>query len=67
MIYELVEWGIGVMLAPEAAERYNGQQGDMWDAHKDMALASLGAIVAMAGVMLWERAGRSRGSHATER
>jgi putative membrane protein len=55
MIYELVEWGIGVILAPDAAERYNGQQGDMWDAHKDMALASLGAIIAMTGVMLWER------------
>ena len=26
---------------------YNGTQGDVWDAHKDMALASLGAFVAM--------------------
>jgi putative membrane protein len=64
MIYELVEWGIGVVLAPDAAERYNGQQGDVWDAHKDMALASLGAIIAMAGVMLWERSGRSSGNAA---
>ncbi|WP_168211262.1 DUF2238 domain-containing protein [Actinosynnema sp. ALI-1.44] len=23
----------------EWAEAYNGQQGDMWDPHKDMALA----------------------------
>jgi hypothetical protein len=26
---------------------YLGTQGDMWDAHKDMALASLGALIAM--------------------
>lgn len=26
---------------------YLGTQGDVWDAHKDMALASLGAICAM--------------------
>ncbi|MBP1502255.1 DUF2238 domain-containing protein, partial [Acinetobacter nosocomialis] len=25
-------------------ENYNGQQGDMWDAHKDMLLATTGAI-----------------------
>lgn len=25
-----------------------GTQGDVWDAHRDMALASLGALVAMA-------------------
>lgn len=28
----------------EEAENYNGQQGDMWDAHKDMLLATIGAI-----------------------
>ena len=32
-------------LSPEDAENYNGQQGDQWDAHKDMFLATLGAIV----------------------
>ncbi|MCY3189826.1 DUF2238 domain-containing protein, partial [Acinetobacter baumannii] len=30
--------------SPEEAENYNGQQGDMWDAHKDMLLATIGAI-----------------------
>jgi methyl-accepting chemotaxis protein len=29
--------------AAQAAEAYNGQQGDPWDAQKDMALAGLGA------------------------
>ncbi|MFC4857981.1 DUF2238 domain-containing protein [Actinophytocola glycyrrhizae] len=46
-LYELFEWGIAELLAPGTAEAYNGQQGDMWDAHKDMALAALGALVAV--------------------
>ena len=29
-------------------QAYLGTQGDPWDAHKDMALASLGALIAMA-------------------
>lgn len=46
-LYELFEWGIAVTLAPDMAEAYNGQQGDIWDPHKDMALALLGAVVAV--------------------
>jgi putative membrane protein len=45
--YELFEWGVAVTLAPDMAEAYNGQQGDMWDPHKDMTLALLGAVVAV--------------------
>jgi putative membrane protein len=44
-LYELFEWAIAMTLAPGAAEAYNGQQGDMWDAHKDMAVATVGAIL----------------------
>jgi putative membrane protein len=44
VLYEWLEWLIAVLLSPEAAEAYNGQQGDMWDAHKDMLLASLGSL-----------------------
>ena len=47
LVYEWAEWGIALMLSPDAAEAYNGQQGDVWDAQKDMALASLGALIAM--------------------
>jgi putative membrane protein len=46
LLYELLEWGIATTLSPEAAEAYNGQQGDVWDAHKDMALALLGGLIA---------------------
>lgn len=53
LLYELLEWGIASTLSPEAAEAYNGQQGDIWDAHKDMALALLGGLIA-AGIMLFQ-------------
>ena len=46
-LYELAEWSIALCLAPDAAEAYNGQQGDMWDAHKDMTLALFGAVLSM--------------------
>lgn len=45
MLYELFEWCLAIGLSPKQAEQYNGQQGDMWDAHKDMALALIGAII----------------------
>ena len=51
LLYELFEWGIATTLSPEAAEAYNGQQGDIWDAHSDMALALLGGLIA-AGIAL---------------
>ena len=53
LLYELLEWSIAMTLSPEAAEAYNGQQGDIWDAHKDMALALLGGLIA-AVIMLFE-------------
>ncbi len=46
LIYEWIEWAIAITLSPQAAELYNGQQGDVWDAHKDMLLATLGAVLA---------------------
>ena len=44
LIYEWLEWAIALLLSPEQAEAYNGQQGDAWDAHMDMLLATLGAL-----------------------
>lgn len=46
LVYEWIEWGIALAMSPEAAENYNGQQGDPWDAHADMLLATLGSIAA---------------------
>lgn len=45
MLYELMEWFASVILSPESTENYNGQQGDIWDAHKDMALAFLSSTI----------------------
>ena len=45
MLYELFEWGITIFLSEGMADSYNGQQGDNWDAHKDMALAMCGSIL----------------------
>lgn len=47
MFYELVEWGAAVVFAGEAGMNFLGTQGDVWDAHRDMALATLGAVIAM--------------------
>ena len=47
MLYELVEWGAASVFGGDLGTAYLGTQGDEWDSHKDMALASLGALVAM--------------------
>jgi putative membrane protein len=47
-LYEVGEWLLAVFMAPDIADRYNGQQGDLWDAQKDMALAACGAVFAAA-------------------
>lgn len=44
LCYEWLEWLLAVFMSAQDAEAYNGQQGDMWDAHKDMLLATLGAL-----------------------
>jgi len=47
MLYELIEWGAAIGFGGELGVAYLGTQGDQWDAQKDMALATLGAVVAM--------------------
>ncbi len=47
MLYELVEWAVSLVVGGGLGMAYLGTQGDVWDAHKDMALASLGALIAM--------------------
>jgi len=44
-LYEIFEWSLTLALAPEAAGAYIGEQGDMFDAQKDMALAGLGGLL----------------------
>ena len=46
MIFELIEWVVAENVGGDLGMAYLGTQGDVWDAHKDMALASLGALIA---------------------
>lgn len=48
MFYEVIEWWIAIFLSSENAENYNGQQGDIWDAHQDMFLATVASVLAAA-------------------
>ena len=44
--YELIEWWVAE-LTGESAEAFLGTQGYMWDTQSDMALALLGAVLAL--------------------
>lgn len=46
-LYELIEWAIAVVFGGDLGVAYLGSQGDVWDAQKDMAMAGLGAVIAM--------------------
>jgi putative membrane protein len=46
-LYEVFEWTLTLALAPEDAGAYNGEQGDIFDAQKDMAIAALGATLSL--------------------
>lgn len=54
-LYEIFEWGLALTLAGDMADDYNGQQGDLWDAQKDMALAFLGALMASGWMLARKR------------
>jgi putative membrane protein len=55
MLYELIEWGAARLFGGDLGQAYLGTQGDPWDAHADMALASLGALLAMSATALINR------------
>lgn len=52
-LYEIFEWLLTVVMAnPADADLYNGQQGDPWDAQKDMACATVGAAMSSATIAI---------------
>ena len=51
-LFEIVEWLTVIISNPEAGSAYLGMQGDEWDAIKDMAVAGIGALIAMGAVMV---------------
>ena len=55
-LYELIEWGAAEVFGGDLGVAYLGTQGDVWDAQKDMAAATVGALCAMlitAGLNFW--------------
>jgi putative membrane protein len=55
VVYELIEWAAAEAFGGDLGEAYLGTQGDTWDAQKDMALASLGAVLGLLLVLARER------------
>jgi putative membrane protein len=47
MLFEVTEWAAAEIFGGDLGVAYLGTQGDPWDAQSDMALASLGALIAM--------------------
>ncbi|WP_455206916.1 DUF2238 domain-containing protein [Kaarinaea lacus] len=45
--YEIIEAVVAELVSPELGNLWLGTQGDEWDAQKDSALASCGALLAM--------------------
>jgi putative membrane protein len=45
-IYELIEWFAAEVFGGELGMAYLGTQGDIWDAHKDTMMATLGGLTA---------------------
>jgi len=55
VLYELIEWAAAVVFGGDLGEAYLGTQGDTWDAQKDMAFATLGALLGLVLVLLHQR------------
>jgi len=47
VIYEMIEWLAAVLFGGDLGVAYLGTQGDEWDAQKDMALATAGAVTGL--------------------
>jgi putative membrane protein len=51
-VYELIEWVVAMIFAPDWAESFLGLQGDPVDGQKDMALATSGSMLSIGAVAL---------------
>ena len=54
-IYEILEWLAAIIFHPELGMAFLGTQGDVWDAHKDTALAMLGALINISFYSTYEK------------
>lgn len=54
-IFELIEWLVAEFTDKETGETYVATQGDVWDAHKDIVVAVIGAAITMLLVYIMKR------------
>jgi putative membrane protein len=54
-LYELIEWAAAEVFGGDVGQAYLGTQGDVWDAHKDMVLATVGALLALVVTLIVNR------------
>ena len=54
LIYELIEWFAASVFGGEVGQAYLGTQGDVWDAQKDMFLATIGSLISQP-LWMWHR------------
>jgi putative membrane protein len=55
VLYEQIEWAAAEIFGGELGMAYLGTQGDVWDGHKDMGLASLGALLTLCWCVWWHK------------
>jgi putative membrane protein len=63
-LYEVIEWIVVLVVAPEAGAEFLGAQDDEFDAVADMALAGLGAVIAVLAIEALRAVRRRRRTEA---
>lgn len=54
-LYETLEWVYVLLANSENSKDFLGEQGDRWDAQKDIALAGLGAFIALVLIAIFDK------------
>ena len=62
VIYELIEWGAAEMFGGDLGVAYLGTQGDVWDAQKDMGLATAGILAGLLLTLAFSSSTRTSGA-----
>lgn len=64
VVYELIEWGAAEIFGGDLGVAYLGTQGDVWDAQKDIAMATAGVLVGLLLTLAFSPSARTAGSPA---
>ncbi len=56
--FEMLEAWVARIVSPELGAAYLGTQGDVWDAQKDMTLATIGALLSLGFIWLLQKRNR---------